>query len=75
MEISFNPDYMKAALRAFGDTSITIRFISAIRPFTLEPTESQGSFYSIDYTSPHKLEFFHVYCKCMKQTSENTKIV
>ena len=44
LEISFNPDYMKAALRAFGDTSITIRFISAIRPFTLEPTESQGSF-------------------------------
>ncbi|MFB8634261.1 DNA polymerase III subunit beta [Enterococcus gallinarum] len=44
LEISFNPDYMKAALRAFGDTNITIRFISAIRPFTLEPTESQGSF-------------------------------
>lgn len=44
LEISFNPDYMKAALRAFGDTSITIRFISAIRPFTLEPSESSGSF-------------------------------
>ena len=44
LEISFNPDYMKAALRAFGDTSIVIRFISAIRPFTLEPTESKGSF-------------------------------
>ncbi|WP_430610532.1 DNA polymerase III subunit beta [Enterococcus sp. DIV0876] len=44
LEISFNPDYMKAALRAFGDTSIVIRFISAIRPFTLEPTESNGNF-------------------------------
>lgn len=44
LEISFNPDYMKAALRAFGDTSIVIRFISAIRPFTLEPTESKSSF-------------------------------
>ncbi|OTN74987.1 DNA polymerase III, beta subunit [Enterococcus sp. 8G7_MSG3316] len=44
LEISFNPDYMKAALRAFGDTSIVIRFISAIRPFTLEPTESKGNF-------------------------------
>jgi len=44
LEISFNPDYMKAALRAFGDTSIVIRFISATRPFTLEPTESKGSF-------------------------------
>lgn len=47
LEISFNPDYMKAALRAFGDTNITIRFISAIRPFTLEPTESQGSFFQL----------------------------
>lgn len=44
LEISFNPDYMKAALRAFGDMSITIRFISAIRPFTLEPTAGQANF-------------------------------
>lgn len=44
LDISFNPDYMKAALRAFGETNITIHFISAIRPFTLEPTEGQGSF-------------------------------
>lgn len=44
LEISFNPDYMKKALQAFGDTSISVRFISAIRPFTLEPTESNGAF-------------------------------
>ncbi|GCF92394.1 DNA polymerase III subunit beta [Enterococcus florum] len=44
LEISFNPDYMKDALRAFGDMSITIRFISPIRPFTLEPTEGGQSF-------------------------------
>ncbi len=44
LDISFNPDYMKAALRAFGDTTIAIKFISAIRPFTLEPTEGQASF-------------------------------
>lgn len=44
LEISFNPDYMKAALRAFGDISVTIKFISAIRPFTLEPTEGDGDF-------------------------------
>ena len=35
LDISFNPDYMKAALRAFGDMSITIKFISPVRPFTL----------------------------------------
>ncbi|MBL1229326.1 DNA polymerase III subunit beta [Enterococcus sp. BWB1-3] len=44
LEISFNPDYMKAALRAFGDTTITMKFISPIRPFTLEPTEADMNF-------------------------------
>lgn len=44
IEISFNPDYMRQALRAFGDTTIVIRFISAVRPFTLEPTEGNGGF-------------------------------
>lgn len=44
LEISFNPDYMKDALRAFGDTSITVKFISPIRPFTLEPVDGERSF-------------------------------
>lgn len=44
LEISFNPDYMKDALRAFGDMSIKIQIISAIRPFTLEPSEGDVSF-------------------------------
>src|SRR5699024_26184 len=44
LELSFNPDYMKDALRAFGDSMITIRFISPIRPFTLEPSESESEF-------------------------------
>ncbi|MFK4567502.1 DNA polymerase III subunit beta [Enterococcus sp. UD-01] len=44
LEISFNPDYMKDALRAFGDMNITVKFISAIRPFTLEPTETELDF-------------------------------
>ncbi|EOT39160.1 DNA polymerase III subunit beta [Enterococcus columbae] len=44
IEISFNPDYMRQALRAFGDTNIVIHFISAVRPFTLEPTEGNGGF-------------------------------
>ena len=44
LDISFNPDYMKAALRAFGDTTIKIQFISAMRPFILEPSEGQGEF-------------------------------
>lgn len=44
LEISFNPDYMKDALRAFGDQDIAIHFLSAIRPFTLEPVKEERNF-------------------------------
>lgn len=42
--ISFNPDYMKASLKSFGDIDITIRFISPIRPFTLQPKDGEIEF-------------------------------
>lgn len=44
LEISFNPDYMKQALKAFGNIDVIIKFISPIRPFTLEPTDTDISF-------------------------------
>ena len=44
LEISFNPEYIKAALRAFKDSQIVIRFLSAVRPFILEPAEDSGNF-------------------------------
>nr|WP_144399561.1 DNA polymerase III subunit beta [Pilibacter termitis] len=44
LTISFNPDYMKDALRAFGKSHIEIQFIAPIRPFTLRPTEENGEF-------------------------------
>ena len=44
LEISFNPEYMKAALRAFKDSQIVLRFLSAVRPFILEPAEDSGNF-------------------------------
>jgi DNA polymerase-3 subunit beta len=44
LEISFNPDYMKDALRSFGQTQIRIAFTSALRPFTLVPTEDDDQF-------------------------------
>ncbi|ANK60605.1 DNA polymerase III subunit beta [Loigolactobacillus backii] len=44
LEISFNPDYMKDALRSFGQTQIHIAFTSALRPFTLVPTEDNDHF-------------------------------
>ncbi|MCH5462894.1 DNA polymerase III subunit beta [Lactobacillus sp. LC28-10] len=44
LEISFNPDYMKDALRSFGAAVITISFTSPLRPFTLVPTEDKDNF-------------------------------
>ncbi|MCF6515394.1 DNA polymerase III subunit beta [Lactobacillus sp. S2-2] len=44
LEISFNPDYMKEALRAFGNTEINLSFTSALRPFTLIPTGTEDGF-------------------------------
>lgn len=44
LEISFNPDYMKDALRSFGQAEIKIAFTSALRPFTLVPTEDEDNF-------------------------------
>lgn len=40
LTIAFNPDYMKAALKAFKGEEVRIQFISPVRPFTLIPEES-----------------------------------
>ena len=37
LTISFNPDYMKEALKACACDEVKIQFISAVRPFTLVP--------------------------------------
>lgn len=44
LEISFNPNYMKDALRSFGLTTVKISFTSPLRPFTLVPTEDGENF-------------------------------
>ena len=44
LEISFNPNYMKDALRSFGQTTVKISFTSPLRPFTLVPTEDSENF-------------------------------
>ena len=40
LQISFNPDYMKEALRSFGDIDITIQFNSSVRPMLLTPNQT-----------------------------------
>jgi DNA polymerase-3 subunit beta len=44
LSISFNPDYMKDALKVFGSSMVEIEFTSAIRPFTLRPVEEEEKF-------------------------------
>ncbi|USS84637.1 DNA polymerase III subunit beta [Fructilactobacillus myrtifloralis] len=44
LEISFNPDYMKEALRVFGPIDVEIAFTSALRPFTITPADNQTNF-------------------------------
>lgn len=44
LAISFNPDYVRDALRVLGPTKIILAFTSALRPFTLVPTEDQANF-------------------------------
>lgn len=44
LEISFNPDYMKDALGAFGHSMINVSFTSPLRPFTLVPSEDSENF-------------------------------
>ncbi|USS88144.1 DNA polymerase III subunit beta [Fructilactobacillus hinvesii] len=44
LEISFNPDYLKDALRVFGPIDVEVAFTSALRPFTITPVENQENF-------------------------------
>ncbi|MBB1062505.1 DNA polymerase III subunit beta [Limosilactobacillus fastidiosus] len=44
LEISFNPNYMKDALRSFGQSTVRVSFTSPLRPFTLVPTEDTENF-------------------------------
>ena len=44
IEISFNPDYMKAALQAFGQAEVKLSLTLPLRPFTLMPTEDSEEF-------------------------------
>lgn len=44
IEISFNPDYMKAALQAFGQAEVKLSLTLPLRPFTLMPTEDSKDF-------------------------------
>ena len=44
LTISFNPTYLIEALKAVDSEKVTISFISAVRPFTLIPSETEEDF-------------------------------
>ncbi|MDE7487617.1 DNA polymerase III subunit beta, partial [Streptococcus agalactiae] len=44
LNISFNPTYLIESLKAVKSETVTIRFISPVRPFTLTPGEDTEDF-------------------------------
>ncbi len=44
LTISFNPDYMKEALKSFEDDKIQIDFKSALEPIVIKPVDDTGDF-------------------------------
>ena len=44
LTISFNPTYLIEALKAVNSEKVTISFISAVRPFTLVPSDQEEDF-------------------------------
>ena len=44
LDISFNPDYMKDALKTFSQSEVVLDFTMPLRPFTIVPTENKEEF-------------------------------
>ncbi|WP_028273924.1 DNA polymerase III subunit beta [Atopococcus tabaci] len=44
IQIAFNPDYMKAALNAYGPMEISIQLVTSLRPFILVPADDSRDF-------------------------------
>lgn len=52
LDISFNPDYLKEALRTFGPQDIQIKFQSASHPFIILPVERKDTFDMVQLITP-----------------------
>ncbi|MDO4680968.1 MAG: DNA polymerase III subunit beta [Aerococcus sp.] len=52
LNIAFNPDYMRQALRTFGSQEVVIRFQNAGTPFILLPVEEQDTFNRLQLITP-----------------------
>ena len=52
MSISFNPDYLREALKTFGGQDVIIRFTSPSHPFILLPSEDSDNFNMIQLITP-----------------------
>lgn len=52
IDISFNPDYLRDALKSLYDSEITISFVSELRPFTVLPTKKRENQTFIQLITP-----------------------
>ncbi|AEA01666.1 MULTISPECIES: DNA polymerase III subunit beta [Aerococcus] len=52
LEISFNPDYLREALRSFGGQDVVIRFVNPTHSFILTPSEDEDEFNMVQLITP-----------------------
>ncbi|MGH2118419.1 DNA polymerase III subunit beta, partial [Aerococcus sp. L_32] len=52
LEISFNPDYLREALKSFGQQNVQIGFQSSSHPFTLLPSDQTDNFNFVQLITP-----------------------
>lgn len=52
LDISFNPDYLKEALRTFGQQDVQIKFQTASHPFIILPAEGNENFDMVQLITP-----------------------
>lgn len=44
IEISFNPDFVKQALNAFGNVDVMVEFVGSLRPIVIRPADGNDNF-------------------------------
>lgn len=52
LDISFNPDYLKEALRTFGQQDVQLKFQTASHPFIILPVEGNETFDMVQLITP-----------------------
>ena len=52
MDISFNPDYLRDALKTFDTNKVTLKLISTLRPFVIVPAAAESDYDFVQLITP-----------------------